>query len=185
MVFKEFLISMGTVVVSELGDKSHIIVLLLAAKYKDHKRVFIGAMSAFYITVIMSVLLGSLFSGFLGHPNVKIFIGISMLLFGIYTFLSHEDGPVNITKHSPLISAFVMILIAEMGDKSQFVSGILAGTYNPVLVAASLLVGFTAIVYGTIYIGRRFNKLFKPKTVHYVGGSIFIIFGILTFLGIY
>ena len=179
------LVSAGTVALAELGDKSHLITLLLSSKYKDHKRVFLGIMLAFFVTIIMAIVFGNLFADFIQSKTARILIAIVMIVFGIYTFLSHEEGPIKISKHSPLVSSFIMIFFAEMGDKSQFVSGFFGAKYNVFLVMISLLIGLGVITYATIFIGRKFNKHIHPKVVHYVAGSIFIILGILTFVGVY
>jgi len=185
MVLYQLLASTFAIILAELGDKSHVITLLLSSKYKDHTRVFIGIMSAFFITVIAAAFFGTYFSEFLNSNFAKILIASSMIIFGIYTFLSHEDGPIKISKHSPLISGFVMILIAEMGDKSQFVTGISAAKLNLLLVIVTHLIGLAIITYATIFIGRKFNKHIHPKIVHYVGGSIFILIGVLSLVGVY
>ena len=95
------------------------------------------------------------------------------------------EGPIKISKHSPLVSAFIMIFIVEMGDKSQFVSVFFAAKYNIILLVISLLIGLGLITYATIFIGRKFNKHIHSKIAHYVGGTIFIVLGVLTFFGIY
>ncbi|MDP3765266.1 MAG: TMEM165/GDT1 family protein [Nanoarchaeota archaeon] len=185
MPFNDVLVSSVTVALSELGDKSHIITLLLASKYKDHIRVFIGIMLAFFIAILMAILFGSILSNLLLSKWARIVIAFTMVVFGIYTYLSHEKGPIKISKHSPLVSSFIMILFAEMGDKSQFVSGFFATKQNIVLLTIGLLIGLGVITYATIYIGRKFNKHIHPKIVHYVAGSIFIMIGVLTFIGVY
>jgi len=185
MVFYELIVSAGTVALSELGDKSHVITLLLSSKYKDHKRVFIGIMLAFFVTIVMAVLFGTFLSDFIESKAAKIAIGLTMIIFGIYTFLSHKEGIIKISKHSPLVSAFILIFIAEMGDKSQFASGYFAAKYNFILVIISLLIGLGIITYATIFIGRKFNKHIHPKVVHYVAGSVFVILGVLTLFGVY
>ena len=185
MVLKEMLLSSAAVALSELGDKSHIITLLLSSKYKDHIRVFIGIMLAFFVAIVMAILFGSFFTNLLSSKGIRYFIAFAMVVFGIYTFLSHSEGPIKISKHSPLISSFVMIFIAEMGDKSQFVSGFFATKINAILLAVSLLIGLAAITYATIFIGRKFNKHIHEKVVHYVGGSVLILLGILVLAGIY
>jgi len=185
MVLTELLLSTFAIMLAELGDKSHLITLLLSSKYKDHIRVFIGIMSAFFVTVILAILFGSYFKEFIVSTEARALIAFTMVAFGVYTFLSHEGGPIKISKHSPIISAFVMIFVAEMGDKSQFVSGIFATKLNIILVLITHLFGLAIITYATIFIGRKFNKHLHPKIIHYVGGSIFIILGVLTFAGIY
>ena len=142
-------------------------------------------MLAFFVTIIMAIIFGNFFSDFLLSKTAKVLIAIVMIVFGIYTFLSHEKGPIKISKHSPLVSSFILIFFAEMGDKSQFASGYFAAKYNVVLVAISLLIGLAIITYATIFIGRKFNKHIHPKVVHYVAGSVFVILGILTFVGVY
>ena len=185
MVFNEMLTSAVTVTLAELGDKTHIITLLLASKYKDHIRVFIGIMMAFFVTIVMAIMFGKLLSNVLLLKEFKFLIAFTMIVFGVYTYLSHEKGLIKISKHSPLISAFIIIFFAEMGDKSQFVSVFFATKLNIILLIMSLLIGLGVITYATIYIGRKFNKHIHPKIVHYVAGSIFITLGVLTFVGVY
>lgn len=185
MVLNQLLVSTVTIALAELGDKSHIITLLLSSKYKDHIRVFIGIMLAFFVTIVMAILFGKFFSDFLLSKEARALIASVMIIFGIYTFLSHEKGPIKISKHSPLVSSFIMIFFAEMGDKSQFVSGYFATKINVILLIISLLIGLGIITYATIFIGRKFNKHIHPKIIHYVGGSIFIVLGVLTFFGVY
>lgn len=133
----------------------------------------------------MAVMFGSYFSNFLSSKGSRALIAFAMIVFGIYTYLSHKEGLIKISKHSPFISSFVMLLIAEMGDKSQFVTGIFAAKLNIFLVVISHLVGLAIITYATIFIGRKFNKHIHPKIVHYVTGTIFIVIGILVFVGVY
>jgi len=185
MVLNELIASTIAIILAELGDKSHVITLLLSSKYKDHIRVFIGIMSAFFITIILAILFGKFFSDFILSKEAKVLIASTMIIFGIYTFLSHKKGPIKISKHSPLVSSFIMIFFAEMGDKSLFVSGIYGAKLSFLLVLFSHLLGLALITYATIFIGRKFNKHIHPKVVHYVGGSIFIILGVLTFVGVY
>jgi len=185
MILGELLTSTFAIMLAELGDKSHVITLLLSSKYKDHIQVFIGIMSAFFVTVIVATIFGSYFSEFLELKIVTYLISFLMILFGIYTFLSHSKGPIKISKHSPFISAFLMILVAEMGDKSQFVSGVFAAKLNIFLVILTHLIGLAIITYATIFVGRKFNKHIHEKAVHYVGGFIFILIGILGFAGVY
>lgn len=182
MAFNDMLASAVAVTLAELGDKSHIITLLLASKYKDHIRVFIGIMLAFFIAIVMAILFGKLLGDLLSLKGIKYAIAFAMIIFGVYTYLSHSEGPIKISKHSPLVSAFIMIFIAEMGDKSQFVSGFFATKLNIILLTISLLIGLGSITYATIYIGRKFNKHIHPKIVHYVAGTIFIVLGVLTFV---
>jgi Ca2+/H+ antiporter, TMEM165/GDT1 family len=185
MVLYELLVSAGTVALAELGDKSHVITLLLSSKYKDHKRVFLGIMLGFFVTIIVAILFGNFLKDFILSKEARVLVAFTMIVFGIYTFLSHEKGPIKVSNHSPLVSSFVLIFFAEMGDKSQFASGYFGVKYDVILVIISLLIGLGVITYATIFIGRKFNKHIHPKVVHYVAGSIFVVLGVLTFLGVY
>ena len=185
MALNEVLVSAVAITLAELGDKSHIITLLLASKYKDHVRVFIGIMLAFFVTMVMAILFGAFLRDVLLSKWVRFVIAFAMVVFGIYTYLSHENGIIKISKHSPFVSSFIMTFIAEMGDKTQFVSVFFASKQNVVLLALGNLIGLAAITYATIYVGRKFNKHIHPKIIHYTAGTIFIVIGILTFVGVY
>lgn len=185
MALNDIFVSAVTITLAELGDKSHVITLLLASKYKSHIKVFIGIMLAFFVTMMMAILFGAFLREVLLSRWIRFVIAFAMVVFGIYTYLSHGEGPIKISKHSPLVSAFIMTFIAEMGDKSQFVSGFFAANQNVVLLVIANMTGLGIITYATIYIGRKFNKHIHPKIVHYIAGTIFIVIGILTFVGVY
>ena len=185
MALNDVLVSAVTIALAELGDKSHVITFLLASKYKDHIRVFIGIMLAFFVTMMMAILFGAFLRDLLLSKWVRFVIAFAMIVFGIYTYLSHEDGIIKISKHSPFVSAFIMIFIAEMGDKTQFVSVFFATKQNIISLAIGNLIGLAVITYATIYVGRKFNRHMHPKIVHYAAGTIFIAIGVLTFIGVY
>ena len=84
-----------------------------------------------------------------------------------------------------MLLSSLTVALSELGDKSQFVSGFFATKINAILLAASLLIGLAAITYATIFIGRKFNKHIHEKVVHYVGGSVLILLGILVLVGVY
>lgn len=84
-----------------------------------------------------------------------------------------------------MLASAAAVTLAELGDKSQFVSGFFATKLNRVLLIISILLGLGAITYATIYIGRKFNRHIHPKIIHYAAGTVFIVLGVFTFIGVY
>lgn len=181
----EFFLLVFTIIIAEFGDKTQLVILSVASKTKEKMDVFWGAFLAFILVDGLSIFFGSILSNIM--PK-KLLIGISGLIFlvyGLLNFIFPYGDTKDITedkRYKIVFSVFLMIALAELGDKSQIASIFLGATYPAFIVflAVILILGVMTLI--TIYLSYLLFETLSSKTVHYISGVLFILMGIFTLL---
>jgi len=162
---------------AEIGDKSQIVCMTLAARYRGLP-IFLGAASAFAVLNLAAVLFGATVAAWL--PDYLIAIGVAILftVFGIHALRVEEDNDdavVQKSGHGVFITTFVMILVAEFGDKTQIAVAGLSSTAIP----ASVWLGATLALATTsalgIWAGRILLRRISMQLLHKISGTVFLL----------
>ena len=173
----------------EFGDKTHIAVITLSMKNRPLE-VFIGALGAFAVVDGASVLVGGLIANLIPEFWINVISGGLFLLFGVLTLINKEDeGEVKEGGKSGIASAFSLVTLMELGDKTQFASFVLAARYvSPGLVFAGIMLGAALITGSGVVIGKGLMRIVPERYLRYTAAALFLIFGIIflakAFLGI-
>jgi putative Ca2+/H+ antiporter (TMEM165/GDT1 family) len=77
-----------------------------------------------------------------------------------------------------------MTFLAEWGDRSQIATISLAASDNAVMVTLGALIGHFVCTAGAVKLGEWISSRVKEKTIHYVGGAVFILSGVITLLSL-
>jgi putative Ca2+/H+ antiporter (TMEM165/GDT1 family) len=181
-----FLFSVGAVLLAEMGDKSQLLAMAFATKYKASK-VLLGICVATILNHALAVAVGNYITHF---DSVQVWIqgiaSLSFVFFGLWTIRGDKlEGEENKkTKFGAVITVAFAFFLAEMGDKTQLTTialatkfpenpfGILIGSTSGMLIADAI-----GIVLGVVLC-----KKIPEKTVKFVSSGAFILFG---FIGTY
>ncbi|MBC2698219.1 MAG: TMEM165/GDT1 family protein [ANME-2 cluster archaeon] len=119
------LATFGLVALAEMGDKTQLIIIALSARY-SRTHVFAGLMAAFIVLTALAVGLGEVVVAFIGPGIIGIVAGLLFILFGVITILMNDDGDdddngdvKNLGARSAFMTAFSLIALAELGDKTE------------------------------------------------------------------
>lgn len=173
--------SFGLIFLAELGDKTQLTAMALAVRY-PWKKVFIGLACAFALLNLGAVLIGKLLFAFLPLFWIKIASGLLFLGFGVSTLKGAGKG--SDEEHcgsggrGPVATSFMMILMAEFGDKTQLVTASLAAQHESQIAVfvGSTLALWTVSLLG-ILVGRQLIRLVPLFWIHRAAGCLFLIFG--------
>lgn len=187
------------VLLAEMGDKSQLLSVAFASKYKV-KDVLIGITSAIVLLNALAVLFGSYLSSAIPINYIQIIAAVLFLIFGFWTIFSKDDKDDEVVskedksdkakgankksrKYEPIITVASTFFVGEFGDKTQLMAITMAAQYKspmPVFLGAvlgMLIADGIGVVGGTL--------LFKhmPKNViKWIAAVIFITSGILTLI---
>jgi putative Ca2+/H+ antiporter (TMEM165/GDT1 family) len=170
------------VVVAEMGDKTQLLAMAMASKYKV-KDVMLGVLIATILNHALAVAVGAFLGDKLPMTTIKIVAGVAFLAFGLWTLrgdkIDEEDN--KKVKFGPIVTVSIAFFIAEMGDKTQLMTvAIAAEAINPILT----LVGTTAgmlVADGIGIVGGAWMCRHVPeKYIKWVAGLIFLFFGTLS-----
>lgn len=183
MNFGQFLSVFGIVFLAELGDKTQLTAMTLATHY-PWKKIFIGIAGAFALLNLAAVFVGKILFAFLPLFWIKLLSAGLFLFFGVNSLLekSFDEGEEaeeekRFARKGPIVTAFFMILLAELGDKTQLVTASLAAQQpRPLEVfLGSTLALWTVSLIG-IFLGRQLTRFIPLFWIHRAAGVLFLVF---------
>lgn len=190
-------ISFILVFISELGDKTQLLVLSFSSKTKT-KNILIGVAIGSLFSHGIAIAFGSTL-GILNNPHIqeiiKFITYITFILFGIFSFISigktenddsnkFIDKIINLKLNYTLIIAF-SIIIGELGDKT-FLASIGLGIQYPAYKISLILGAILGMVISdllAISFGKILLSKISDKKIKILSGILFILFGLLGFCG--
>lgn len=181
-MIQDILIPFLVVGLAELGDKTQLAVFCLASKTKNYVQLLLGVMLAFLIADGLAVFLGNYISELIPQDYIKIGAGIIFIIVGMVMLLKRNEEERKCDLKTPFISGFTLVLISEMGDKTQIASGLFATQFNPFFVLIGVIASLTLLSVIAIYLGKFIMEKINRKTVSVIAGVLFILVGIASFL---
>jgi putative Ca2+/H+ antiporter (TMEM165/GDT1 family) len=181
-MIQDILVPLVAVGLAELGDKTQLAVLALASKTKKHLQLLLGVILAFFIADGLAVILGNFITNIIPGNIIKVIAGIIFIVFGVIILMNNKEEEEKIELKNPFASGFLLILISEMGDKTQIAAALFATKYNPILVLIGIMIALTALSLLAIYLGKIITKKVNKRIISKAAGTLFIILGILSFL---
>jgi Ca2+/H+ antiporter, TMEM165/GDT1 family len=182
-------VSFGVVFLAELGDKTQLMVLAFATRYRALP-VVIGVVAASAAVMAASVLVGAALGTMLPTGLLQLIGGVIFLGFAGWTLLSREEDaedaeavaryrprpPSNVRAALVVAGAFA---IAELGDKSMLVTITLAAQGEPLAVWAGATSAMTGLSVVAVVVGRQLGMRLPRRLVRFVAAGAFALFGIL------
>jgi putative Ca2+/H+ antiporter (TMEM165/GDT1 family) len=174
-----FLASLAFVVLAEMGDKTQLLAMAFATKFR-WQTVMWGVLAATMANHLMAAAAGSWLATVVPLATIKIVAAASFILFGLWTIRGDRlEGEDERYHFSPFWTVAVAFFIAEMGDKTQLATISLAVKYNAIW---SVWMGTTAgmMVADAIGIGVGIvmGKRIPERAVKWGAALIFIAFGV-------
>jgi len=177
-MISNLLLPLFAVGLAEIGDKSQLTVLCLSSKTKNYLHLFLGVLLAFILVDGLAILLGDIISKALPMNIIRTVSGLIFIVFGI-VMLRKKEEKVTCSLKNPMMSGFSLIFLSEMGDKTQFLSGLFAAQYNSFLVFCGIILVLAILSAMTIFFGHMIYKSISQKTISMVSGILFVAIGVL------
>lgn len=180
-MFEAFLAAFGLVFLAELGDKSMLLAIAFAARYRPWP-VLSGIAIAAFAMLGLSTLLGAVLGAALPERTVAIVGGLIFLGFGIWTLVDdddEEDATAGLRTSSVLLGVTLAFLVAEFGDKTMLATLALAGTQAPAPTWVGAGLGMTAASGIAIGIATMVGRQLNERVLRLVAAAAFLFFGAL------
>jgi putative Ca2+/H+ antiporter (TMEM165/GDT1 family) len=175
-----YLSSLGFVVLAEMGDKTQLLAVAFASRYR-WQTVMWGVFAATLVNHLLAVAVGSCLTAIVPMEYIQMAAAGSFIFFGLWTLrgdkLEGEDTRFN---YSPFWTVAIAFFIAEMGDKTQLATVALAARYESILsvwlgtTSGMVIADAVGIVVG-IVLGRKIPERF----IKWFAALVFIAFGII------
>jgi putative Ca2+/H+ antiporter (TMEM165/GDT1 family) len=176
----------------ELPDKTALATLLMASRLRPLP-VFAGTALAFVIQSVVAVFAGSLL-GFLPRTPVRIVAGLAFVVVAVVLLRRNFRQEAEVERQeivreerrhrSPLVTAFLVVFVAEWGDLTQLATAALQARYQrpvPVLVASTLALWSVSAL--AVAVGNRLGALLPRRQLELAAAGITAVIGILLISG--
>ncbi|WP_020106458.1 TMEM165/GDT1 family protein [Nocardia sp. 348MFTsu5.1] len=175
-----FLVSFGVIFVAELGDKSQLMAMTYALKYRWWT-VLLGITIATTLVHAVSVAVGHFLGLSIPSDLLTIVGGLAMLVFGFWTIRGDsldddESSKADRVNKSVLFAVIASFFLAELGDKTMLATITLATDNNWLAVWIGSTIGMVAADALAIGVGAMLGKRLPEKTIAYGAAGLFFFF---------
>ena len=182
-----FLISTGIVALAEMGDKTQLLSLVLAARFRKPWPIVLGILVATLANHGLAGALGSWITTVMGPDLLRWVLGASFIAMAVWMLipdkLDDEDGH-NAPRMGVFLTTVVAFFLAEMGDKTQIATVMLAAQYNAwFMVVAGTTLGMMLANAPVVWLGDAITQRVPLRIVHWVSAGIFAILGTVALFG--
>jgi Ca2+/H+ antiporter, TMEM165/GDT1 family len=177
-----FLVSTGIVALAEMGDKTQLLSLVLAARFRKPWPIVWGILAATLFNHALAGAAGAWVTTLLGPDMLRWVLGGSFIAMALWMLVPDKLDEAGADK-APRLGVFgttlVAFFLAEMGDKTQVATVMLAARYNvwlPVVLGTTL--GMMLANVPVVWFGDRVTRKVPIRVVHRVSAAIFAVLGV-------
>lgn len=176
--------SFALISAAELGDKSQLVCMTLASRHRAAPVIW-GAIAAFALLNTLAVVFGAAIANWLPDYLVAGIVALLFAGFGLHALLQHEDQADDQSElaassgHGIFVTTFLLITLAEFGDKTQLAVVAFSSTALPLAVwfGATLALAFTSGL--GVWAGRTVLQRMPLLWLHRFSGMIFLLLAAL------
>ena len=180
---ESFLVSTGIVALAEMGDKTQLLSLVLAARFRKPWPIVLGILVATVVNHALAGALGSWVTTALGPDVLRWVLGGSFIAMAIWMLIPDkldEDDANRAPRYGVFLTTVVAFFLAEMGDKTQVATVMLAARFDAwAAVVAGTTLGMMIANAPVVWMGERIMRKVPIKLVHTIGAVIFLVLGVL------
>jgi putative Ca2+/H+ antiporter (TMEM165/GDT1 family) len=182
-----FLVSSAVVGLAEIGDKTQILSLMLAARFQRPVPIIFGILLATLANHAAAGLAGTLFGRLLSGPWMRWILGSSFLSVAVWALFpdKYECGDKGMSRAGAFLSTLCAFFLAEIGDKTQIATIGLAARFEafyPVVMGTTL--GMMLANIPAVLLGHKLANNLPLKAIRIVAALVFAVLGVLTLIGV-
>ena len=178
---ESFLISLSTVAVAEMGDRTQLLSLMLAARFRRPWPILAGVLCATIANHGVAAFVGQRLGRLLTPQILDAAVGISMIAMALWTLKPDtlDEESTGATRRGAFLATLVTFFIAEIGDKTQIATVALAAAYsNLVAVVAGTTTGMLLANAPVVFFGKAFSTRLPLQAIRYVASALFLVLGL-------
>lgn len=182
-----FLVSTLAVAVAEIGDKTQLLSLLLATRFRKPLPIVLGIFVATVANHALAALAGEWVRASLTPEQLRWLLGLGFLAIAAWTLKPdklEEDDAVK-GRYGVFMVTLIAFFIAEIGDKTQVATVALAAKYGSLgAVVLGTTAGMLLVNAPIVYLGNRFAPRIPLKLVRLIAAVIFAVIGVVVLMGL-
>jgi len=180
-----FLVSAGAVTLAELGDKTQLLALLLAARFRAPLAVIAGIVTAVLANHLLAGGLGTLLASMLSPALLRWLLVASFIATALWMLVPDQEptGGERPGRYGAYGTTVITFFLVEMGDKTQIATLALAARYHALVpVVAGTTLGMLIADVPAVLLGKVAAERIPIALMHRIGAVVFLVLAALTLL---
>jgi len=181
-----FLVSTGVVALAEIGDKTQLLALVLAARFRKPVPIVLGILVSTLANHALAGSVGALVARLVDPQVLRWILGFSFIAMAAWMLIPDrlDDAPAKPPRFGVFLTTVFAFFLLEMGDKTQIATIALAAKYAQLFaVVAGTTLGMMIANVPAVYLGEIAATKLPLRLVHGICAAIFAVIGILLLAG--
>lgn len=186
MFLESLSVSTGVVALAEIGDKTQLLALVLAARFKKPVPIVLGILVATLVNHALAGAVGAWISSMIGPDALRWVLGLSFVAMAAWMLIPdrYEDEETTTPRFGVFGTTLIAFFLVEMGDKTQIATVALAAKYSSLAaVVGGTTLGMMLANVPAVLLGEVAAKKLPMRLVHGVAALIFLVLGVSVLLG--
>jgi Ca2+/H+ antiporter, TMEM165/GDT1 family len=174
-------VSLSTVAIAEVGDRTQLLSLMLAAHYRRPWPILAGVLCATLANHAVAGLVGVRVGQYLRPALLDGLVGVSMIGMALWTLKPDklEESAAAADRRSAFLATLIAFFLAEIGDKTQIATVALAAAFSNLLaVVAGTTAGMLLANAPVVFLGKVFADRLPLTVIRYVASAVFVALGV-------
>ena len=182
-----FLVSIGVVALAEIGDKTQLLALALAAKYRKPWPIILGILFATLANHFLAGAVGTWLTRALGPEVMRWGLGLSFIAMALWMLVPDklDDASARTTRFGVFGTTLIAFFLVEMGDKTQIATVALAARYDAlVAVVAGTTIGMLIANIPAVLLGNVAAEQLPRRVMNGLAALVFLLIGVAVLWGV-
>ena len=182
-----FLLSTGIVALAEMGDKTQLLSLLLAAKFRKPVPIILGILVATLFNHAFAGAVGTWAQQTVGPDLMRWILGASFIAMAAWMLVPDklDDTGTGAARFGVFGTTLIAFFLAEMGDKTQIATVALAARYDAFFqVVTGTTLGMMIANVPAVLLGERITRVVPIALVHRIAAAVFAVLGVMALLNV-
>ena len=182
-----FLVSAGLVAIAEIGDKTQLLAMILATRYRKPVPIILGILAATLANHTLAAWAGTAVAGWLGADVMRWIVGAMFLAMAGWCLIPDKagEGPKAVGRAGAFLATAVAFFLVEIGDKTQIATVALAARFHSItLVTAGTTLGMLLANVPAVLFGDVLARKLPLGAIRACAAAAFAVLGGLVLLGV-
>jgi putative Ca2+/H+ antiporter (TMEM165/GDT1 family) len=181
-MIETFFTSLAMIALAEIGDKTMLLAIVLAARFRQPIPIIVGILFATLANHLVAAYAGSQAAAWLDGPAFRMAVAAGFIAMGLWTLVPDkldEDEELRARMSSPFLTTLIAFFLVEIGDKTQVATIALGARFqDTVLVTLGTTLGMLAANVPAVFLGERLVKIVPLTYIRYAAAALFVVLGI-------
>jgi len=180
-----FFVSAAVVAIAEIGDKTQLLALMLATRYRKPVPIILGILCATLANHALAAWIGAEVAAWIGADKMRWILGVTFIVMAGWCLIPDkaDDGPQAARKAGAFLATLVAFFIVEIGDKTQIATVALAARFQSLIaVTAGTTIGMMLANAPVVLFGDAIARRLPLKIVRVVAALLFVALGVAALL---